>query len=224
MTHGSPRIESLAGRAGAAVVLLQISTAANVLCIFAQLFSGFVLFQIAQGVAFDQTTLQLMDSIETLTLLGSALIFLVSAVMVLRWMRTAYRNLPALGASRCETTVGWLTAYWFLPIANLFKPYQVMEEIAAKSRNAKSTGNVSSLVDGDPLPLGLWWTAWLVGSVVNRIAGKIGERTDDAMTLFIANGLGAVGDIFLVAAAIFLIKIIREITSRQERSFTATAS
>jgi hypothetical protein len=57
------------------------------------------------------------------------LIFIATAVAFLMWLHRAYRNLPALGATRLDTTPGWAVGYFFIPFANLVKPFQAVREI-----------------------------------------------------------------------------------------------
>ena len=64
---------------------------------------------------------------------GIALLSLIPglAVMVLGPM-FSYRsnaNLRSLGVHNLEYTPGWCAGYWFIPIANLFRPYQATREV-----------------------------------------------------------------------------------------------
>jgi hypothetical protein len=49
-------------------------------------------------------------------------------VLICIWPR-ANRNARALGATGMRFTPGWCVGWYFVPIMNLFRPYQAMKEI-----------------------------------------------------------------------------------------------
>ena len=63
--------------------------------------------------------------------------------------------------------MGW----YFIPIANLFKPYEVMKEIWQVSHKDRAV--TLSIV-------GWWWALWLIINFFGRLAIKIVMRADDA--------------------------------------------
>ena len=67
------------------------------------------------------------------------------------------------GARQLDFTPGWSVGWYFLPIANLWKPYQAMKEIwRASARPDK--------VDDAEVPgwLPLWWFLWLAFSITSK--------------------------------------------------------
>ncbi|MBM3494643.1 MAG: DUF4328 domain-containing protein [Armatimonadetes bacterium] len=77
--------------------------------------------------------------------------FIATTITWLVWMHRSYANLALLGNGRTDQTPGWAVGYWFIPILNLWKPYQLTLEIWR--RNA--TGNHSN--DGPVPPLLIAW-------------------------------------------------------------------
>jgi hypothetical protein len=84
----------------------------------------------------------------TIVYCGAILVFAV-------WTYRMNANIHALG-SNLRFTPGWAVGWYFVPIANLWKPYQVMRELWLVSNNPADwqTGRTSKL-------LSWWWTAWL---------------------------------------------------------------
>ena len=59
--------------------------------------------------------------------------YLVCVVLFLMWKHRASKNLAPLGVSNQRFSPRWAVAYYFIPILNLFRPYQAMEEIYLRS-------------------------------------------------------------------------------------------
>lgn len=54
---------------------------------------------------------------------------LVIAIVWLIWQHRAQKNLEGLGATWLRFTPGWAVGWWFVPFANLVKPFQTMREL-----------------------------------------------------------------------------------------------
>jgi len=117
-----------------------------------------------------------------LTFLAAALLqFLTmtaSFVFVGMWIyRAAWNGRVFAGAKQLDFTPGWSVGWYFLPIANLWKPYQAMKEIwRASARPDK--------VDAAEVPgwLPLWWFLWLAFSITSNFASRTswGAQTPEA--------------------------------------------
>ena len=66
-------------------------------------------------------------------MLGGILMAIITGIIYLMWLHRAYQNLPALGVTKLDATPGWAVGYYFIPILNLFRPYQTMVEILRES-------------------------------------------------------------------------------------------
>jgi len=155
-----------------------------------------------------------------ITLLQVA-IYIATAVAFLMWMHRAYRNLPALGARNLDTTPGWAVGYFFIPFANLVKPFQVVREIwhesAPTGEARESFGGVSPRA-GTPALVGWWWALWIIAN----IAGRVSERVDRAGTIesmLISTWANIVSDGLFVIAAVLAILVVKRIDEMQEAKF-----
>ena len=131
----------------------------------------------------------------------SSILFLVSAVFFCRWLYRAAANARALGAQGMEVKPGWAVGGFFIPILNLFLPYQAVKEIWL--HGAYQRDHSHSLVTK-------WWAAWLIGTITNRFSNRF---PDDSPLLSMLTGL--IGSLLLAASAYYLIQIVRQITERQ---------
>ena len=99
-------------------------------------------------------------------------------------------------------TPGWSIGWFFIPIANFWKPYRVMREIWDVSHRSKITD--SSLV-------GLWWGFWLVSNFVGRIAFKFVVRAEDASGYATSALVYAVSDVVDVILDFIAIGLVASI-------------
>lgn len=133
--------------------------------------------------------------------------FPVCVVLVSMWFHRANANLHATGlAMNHGPHMAWI---WFLvPVANLFKPYQVLREIWVDSHR---------LADGFAAPspslLGLWWGSWIAGIGLFRVADLLAVAYGAPRASLAVSVLAALA---LVASALSLRTLIREVNTAQQ--------
>lgn len=111
---------------------------------------------------------------------GLAAILTITTLIVFgRWILLAHRNLPPLGAENLDVRPGWAVGWFFIPFANLWKPYQAMRTLWRASRGARNW----HLEDGNRI-LPLWWTLWLVSSSMDKYITRnaFREQTIERLT------------------------------------------
>jgi hypothetical protein len=137
------------------------------------------------------------------------IVFLGSAILVAMWIYRAHANLHDADMPALEFTPGWAVGWYFVPIANLFKPLQAMRELWSNSlaSSQEANGGIQSHV-------GPWWAAWLLGSTLSNIASRIGISENGGLFqgAFLIDSLGNVA---LIAAAVLLAQIVRQVTEAQ---------
>ncbi len=158
----------------------------------------------AEAADFDATSQALAG--------GYLISFLATAVAFLAWLSRSVDNVPKLGGGVPAITPRWSIGWWFVPFANLFKPYQVIKDLSDRMATAKRGG-------GDGLVL-LWWIAWVASAIAGTVLLRLPEpATLDQLGGWIAANL--VVDVTTVAAAVLAILLVREIQARSdERAMT----
>lgn len=137
------------------------------------------------------------------------LAFLITTVIVLKWMYRANRNAHAFGRGLVSTPPG--AVYWyFVPIANLWKPFQAMNETWRVSHDPE--GWKRTFV---PDLMRWWWGFWLIGTILGNASGRIGWRADDTGALQLATTLEILSSVMMIGAGLSLIGIVRSVSSRQ---------
>jgi Domain of unknown function (DUF4328) len=136
------------------------------------------------------------------------LVTLATLVAFGRWIVLAHRNLPALGAQSLEFRPGWAVGWYFIPIANLWKPYQAMKALWQYSQHAKNPD-----LSASTWILPTWWTFWLISNVLGNIIIRTSLGSQPTISQLIATtelGManGVVDVILNIVAAILIGRIM----------------
>lgn len=150
-------------------------------------------------------------------MLSTTLAFVVSVIVVAMWIHRAHANLHEAGLPGLQTSPGWAVGWYFVPIANLFKPFQAMRELWHESHQS-----ADSFSSDAPGTLTLWWGLWIVGNILGNVSMRLGMAAD-AGNLQVATILGIGSSICTIGAAWQLIQIITAITEAQLDTLEASA-
>jgi hypothetical protein len=144
----------------------------------------------------------------------------VTAAMVVTWMYKAYRNLPILGHSTLDNKPIWAIVCWFVPIMNLFAPYQVVREIWWRSDPEILTANPHR---STPLVVS-WWTVWISNMVLALWTNHVNKYVETATDMVWATGSDLLHLTATTVAAVLLMAIIAAINRRQLNRYAALHS
>lgn len=157
--------------------------------------------RVGEAAAFDNDT-ALLASLGVVGLL-------VTGVVWFLWLHRAVANARALGRPT-DFTPGWAVGWWFVPLANVVRPYQILR----------------SLVDelGAPTnrPVLWWWGCYLAASVFSNFAGFL--RPSDVNGFRVYLGSSLIAEAFRAAAAILAFQLVGDIERRSEGAAAVQAS
>jgi hypothetical protein len=209
-----------AGRATAAIIMLLITLGVEAIGICLS-YVYFKMLDPAQGFP-DLERIRTIEEVRAPLGLLEVALLVGTAVVFLTWFYTAHANLKLLRARGLQYSPGWAVGYFFIPIVNLFRPYQIMQEIwkasdpsdADRGRSAGRASPRGSTVAG------FWWTCWLLSNFL----GNLRLRFDLARAPSIEEArIGAmydvIGGLFFIAAGLLLIFLIKGIVRRQNEKF-----
>ena len=104
------------------------------------------------------------NDMRTLVIGAVVAIFNITTIVIfLIWINKANKNSRALGSEGMQFTPGWCVGWWFIPIASLWKPYQVVREIWKTSQSSDNWQTQKNSI------VSLWWTLWIISAIVNQI-------------------------------------------------------
>jgi len=139
------------------------------------------------------------------------IIFFVSGILILKWIYRANCNARQLGVSGMKFTPAWSIAWYFIPIANLWKPYQAMKEIWKTSSNPHSWNSQAV----SPL-LPWWWFFWIVSNMFWAASFRLEIRSNKIIYEHIAaNLVSQLSNLTDILLSLLVIGIIRKIHEMQ---------
>lgn len=193
----------LAGRARMAVIACWLVAGLGVMMVIGRMLlaSGGIELD---AVAPDKTTM-----IVAFGYLSYFIAFLLSVVLVCMWIYRAHQRLHELGLDWLEYTPGWAVGWYFIPFANLVKPFQAMRELWCRS-----LGQDWNPEEPSPNILRVWWGAWLAGNILDSIGTRMVERSEGEYAA-IGHAITAIANACHVIAAVLLARIITQITEAQ---------
>ena len=90
-----------------------------------------------------------------------------SFVLVGCWIYRANANAHVLGGD-LTITPGWAVGWYFVPFANLVKPYEAMKQTWLASHFGSNWGAGEA-----PDLLAWWWGLWIVNNIIGNIAWRL---------------------------------------------------
>lgn len=135
------------------------------------------------------------------------LVYLTTAIFFLTWINRANKNCRGF-TSGMEFTSGWSIGWFFVPIANLFKPFQAMSEIWRVSHDPVNWKTMSP-----PALMRWWWGLWLAAGFLGQASFRMtmnAETIDALKASTTVSIISSVLDIPLcIVAAIMVGKIFQ---------------
>ena len=142
----------------------------------------------------------------------------ISFIALLVWIYASHRNLPALGATGLEFTPGWAVGWFFVPIANLFKPCQAIFEIWNSSDPARlpRPGMGATPVQSGAI-VGWWWGLRIAAALGGQLFAVYARQSTSIEDFIVVSWITIVVIFVLdVPTNICEIVIVRTIQQNQE--------
>lgn len=194
-------------------LFLVAGAAVSAAAIFSAINQRFLLQQVQRGdlgyeEAYDQLALQLM-----LIGLPQIAVSLGGVVIIAMWIHRMAWNARALaGAGKLDYTPGWAVGWYFVPFANLWKPYQAMKQIWQASHDPQRPERVD--VSG---VLPLWWLLWIVSCIIGNLSARMALKADTVDEEIAAAMAGIVSDAINIPLCLVFLLIVNRLFQAQTR-------
>lgn len=194
-------------------VVVAIALFLDVLFLFATAASTWLLVAHDPGVLagndpIDGRSLAL-GAVMFLSSLGYLLAYLGGGIFFCAWLVRASKNARALGARGMEFTPGWTAGWFFVPVMNLFRPYEAVKELYQASDPESGASDWAALEP--PGFILSWWLSWIAFTV-------FGTAAQNFWTLpFVTVALGAVSASLAVRVLVTIERRQREKRRRGPR-------
>ena len=181
---------------------------------------GMLVGQVAelQGIVSLDDNLTLASASGAYGLLSvlDILLVLVTFVCFGMWIYRAAANVTAADVRGFDYTPGWAVGWFFIPFANLVKPFQAMRQIW----NASHGESAPNLDNGDKL-LTIWWTTWLLSSIATNVGTRMIAAAQTPETLRSGLQISIVGTAISLPLYWAAIQLVARITRAQRERLTA---
>ncbi|HEX4299861.1 MAG TPA: DUF4328 domain-containing protein [Gammaproteobacteria bacterium] len=91
-------------------------------------------------------------------------VFIVLAVLFLRLLYKAVQRAKSFAVPYTEVSPAWAVGYWFVPLLNLYRPFQVVKALFKAC--AQEAGPAANPAAGKQL-LSAWWALFLIGNAAS---------------------------------------------------------
>jgi len=203
-------------RAQWVMVLLSIVILVDVLAVIFDFSQIQLLSRVQAGIPVTEAEAIANDSRQAIMGFVYLVAFIVTGIAFCFWIHSSHRNLPALGARGLKYSPAWAVGGFFVPVLNLFRPYQVTKEIWKASDPNVGPGSGLDWQDAPTSPLiGWWWVIFIVSSFAGYFLLRMAlsaETISDFMSLSVVT---LVMDSVDILAAILAIILVRTIDQRQ---------
>jgi len=137
-------------------------------------------------------------------------VFIISSILILKWIYRANFNARQLGAKDMMFTPGWSVGWYFIPIFTLWKPYQAMKEIWKASSNPDNWSNVTA---SSILPW--WWFFWLANNFLGQAVIRMSLKAEEVPELKAANLVYQASDVVSIVLALVTMALVNGIYQAQ---------
>jgi hypothetical protein len=134
----------------------------------------------------------------------------VLIVLFCIWIYRANSNARQLGATDMQFSPGWSVGWYFIPIANLWKPYQAMCEIWQASADP---AHWQQQPRGAILPL--WWTFFLLSNFVGNASFRLSLRAQTVSDLILAGAFSVANDAVNIGSDVVALVLVTQILRMQ---------
>lgn len=176
--------------------------------------------RLAAGANVPEADIDASDTRQSLIVFGQLALAIVTAIVAFMWVHAANRAARELGAGEMQFTPGWAVGWFFVPIANFFQPYRVVNELwkASDPERPRSDSTAWKHAPSPPLIAG-WWIALIVEGVLSRVISIAGDDTIEELQRLTQLYIAA--DALGILTAFLAIQVVRGIDRRQQASEAA---
>jgi hypothetical protein len=137
--------------------------------------------------------------------------YLGAVIFVARWIMRVNRNAHQLSDSM-TVSPGWNVGWFFIPIANLWKPFDGIRQTWQASASAADPASVRL-----PAFMRWWWALWLVTNILGNISARLTFDSSSASNVIASGWLDVASFAFDVPLTITVLMLINGLNTLQQR-------
>jgi len=196
-------------RAKNAITLIWIVLALDIVSLISGYFQYDLLQTAANGGKISIETAIANDTREQIIGIIHFIAFVISAVTFIQWFRRAYYNLH-LRVNHLSHTEGWAAGSWFVPIVNLYRPYQIMKELYQETKELLTKKGLSINENFTTGYLGWWWTLWIINKIIGQFVFNYSMKAESIDEWTIITVASIVRNVVGIPLALITVKVIKD--------------
>ncbi len=196
-------------RAKNAILLIWIVLTFEIIALISSYFKYVLLQIVANGGQISTKAATAVDMRELIISILYLIAYIISAVTFIQWFRRAYYNLH-LKISYLSQTEGWAAGSWFVPIVNLYRPFQIMLEMYQETKGLLTKKGIGVHHTFSTTMLGWWWTLWIINNIIGQFVFRYSMKAESIDELTTSTMASMIGNILGIPLALITIKVIKD--------------
>lgn len=212
--HINQEMKDNSQRAKIAMILIGIVLLFDILTFGSSYLQFELLERVHGGLDYTDDELETNDLREGIVGLGAFVVYIISVVTFIMWFRRAYFNLHTIGKNLLHKE-GWAAGAWFVPILNLFRPYQIMDELYSET-NIIVGKNFSEFENKSSALVGIWWVLWLINNFISNHEGRKVWAAESIEEYLYCSKVSMVSAAVEIPLALLAIKVIYDYSQMEK--------
>jgi hypothetical protein len=213
----------LASRASWAKRLLLVAGLVDTLAVI----TGLASYRLAGRATSGNATFEQFNAAEArhdLVILTQMVVYLVAAVVFIRWFHRAYANLQAVGIEGLRHRTAWAIGAWFVPIVSLIWPKQIADEIwrgsdpSVEPDQSRSWGQ-----EKVPVVVAVWWLAFIASGLLVGAGWELWGGAETYADIKLAAVVEVTGNALGVLSGALAYVVVDRTSERQQARATRIA-
>ncbi len=196
-------------RAKTAISLVWVVLGIEMLALVSNYFQYQLLSSARYGGGITHEAAQSNQSRQQIIALLYIMAYVASGVSFIQWFRRAFYNLH-FRVKPLSDKEGWAAGCWFVPIMNLYRPYQIMKEMFEKTDRLleEKVSNYETIKSFGFL--GGWWSLWIFSNIVANSTLTLGGSAKSVQNLMNDTIAHIVSELLAIPLAIVTVNVIKK--------------
>ncbi len=206
--------------AKAVVAWTWVKAAVLVAILIVSVVRGYALGHYPNDMAADWLTpppgMETIEVLDVSTGLILVIIWALSGFLALKWIYRVSMNAHVL-ANDLSVSPPWAVGWFFVPVANLFKPFTAVSEVWRVSANPTSWREEQT-----PTFINTWWGFWVAAWLIERAGGRWEMKAENIEMLRLAIFTQTIGAILSLVACVLFVRLVGRLSTVQHKILQST--
>ena len=162
---------------------------------------------------------ELIEQLQVVVTILFLITFVLGGIVILKWIYRSNTNACFLGAKDMKFSPGWSVGWFFIPVANLWKPFQAMQEIYNASLNPVNWKDLEK-----PKIVQQWWGLWIISNSLTQFNNNKAEKAETISELINLNLISQAGEVLWIILCVTFLSLVKKISKSQLENFSLQES